>query len=111
MRVKKWRGLYFAGEVCEKRGEVGLEVGEVCQKYGEVGGKWVAKSDLAMCKDDLARKYQTSPNKMWRSHPDTWRMQIILWRGRCSDTVFASKKYDFAKVLSEFAQKIRGAGC
>ena len=39
MRVKKWRGLHFAGEVCEKRGEVVLEVGEVCQNYGEVGGK------------------------------------------------------------------------
>ncbi len=73
MRVKKWRGLHFAGEVCEKRGEVDLEVGEVCQNYGEVGGKWAPKSDLAMCKDELASKNQTSPQKMGRSRPSTWR--------------------------------------
>ncbi len=109
--MKKWRGLHFGGEVCEKRGEVVLEVGEVCQNYGEVGGKRGPKSDLAMCKDDLARKNQTSPQKMGRSHPDTWRILIILWRSRCSATVFASKKDDFANVISDLATKIGGAGC
>ena len=111
MRVKKWRSLHFAGEVCEKRGKVVLDEDEVCKNYGEVGGEWSPKSDFAMCKDDLASKNQTSPNKMWRSHPDTWRIRIMLWRSRCSATVFASKKDDFANVLSEFAQKIGGAGC
>jgi hypothetical protein len=86
-------------------------VGEVCKNYGEVGEKWAPKSDFAMCKDDLARKYQTLPKKMWRSHPDTWRIQIILWRSRCSATVFASKKDDFANVISDLATKIGGAGC